>query len=116
MDPEIVLNVDLARETSVWRELGFHRESIAFELTHFTRVALEKFNAASCATSVAAAAVQDVDAGVFNDKNEFLPGRCVDFNEASSSLSLDLRHVCTLAPLILCAKLLWFALTVCSCR
>jgi hypothetical protein len=37
-----------------------------FELAHFAGIAFEDFDAAGGAAGVAAAAVKDVDAGVFN--------------------------------------------------
>jgi hypothetical protein len=58
--------MNLARQASVGRELGFDREAIAFEVLHFTGFAFEDFDAARGAASVAAAAVKNVYSGVFN--------------------------------------------------
>jgi hypothetical protein len=58
--------VNLARQTSVRRELSFHSETVALEFLHFTGFALKDLNAARGATRVAAAAVKNVNSGVFN--------------------------------------------------
>jgi hypothetical protein len=98
-DLEIAVDVNLARESNVWRELGFNSEAIAFEVSHFTGLAFEKLDAASGATSIAAAAVKDVDTGVFESQDQFLPGRRFGFDETSGGFSLDFRHSGCVPPL-----------------
>jgi hypothetical protein len=71
-DLEIAVDANLARESNVRRELGFHREAIAFEFSHFAGLTFEELDAASRATSVTAAAVKNVDTGVFEYEHQFL--------------------------------------------
>ena len=59
--------MNLTRQTNVGCELGFDGEAISFELAHFTRIAFENFDAASGAACVAAAAVKNVDTGIFDN-------------------------------------------------
>ena len=72
--------MNLARQAHVRREFGFNREPITLEFTHFLRFAFKNLNPASGATSIAAAAVQNIDAGIFQRQHQFLPGRRVSFN------------------------------------
>jgi len=46
-----------------------------FELTHCTGFAFENFDATGGAACISAAAVQDVDASIFEDEDEFLAVR-----------------------------------------
>jgi hypothetical protein len=78
--------------TNVGRELRFHGEAVSFELAHFTGLTFENLNATSGAARVAAAAVQDVDACVFDGEYEFLSVRWFSFDKTVRSLSLDFRH------------------------
>jgi hypothetical protein len=79
-DLEIAVNADLARESNIRRELGFHRKAITFEVHHFARFAFEHLDAASSATSIAATAVKNVDTGIFEGQDQFLPGRRFGFD------------------------------------
>jgi hypothetical protein len=90
---QIVLNPDLAGKTSIGREFSFNREPVAFEFSHFTRVALENFDPAGRAASVAAATVKYVDTSVFKHQNEFLSIGSFGFDQTIRSLSLDLWHL-----------------------
>jgi hypothetical protein len=92
-DLEIAVDANLARESSIRRKLGFNSEAIAFEVSHFAGLAFEQLDAASGATSIAAAAVKDVDTGVFEGQDQFLPGRRFGFDETSGGFSLDFWHV-----------------------
>src|SRR5690349_22120364 len=90
---QIVVNANLTRQPDVWFEFGLHREAIAFEFAHFARVAFEQLDAAGGAASVAAAAVKNIDAGVFDYQDEFLSLRCFSFDQTSRSFSLNFRHL-----------------------
>jgi hypothetical protein len=88
-DLEIAVDANLARESNVWREFGFNSEAIAFEVAHFAWLAFQDLDAASGATSIAAAAVKNVDAGVFKGQDQFLPGGRFGFDETGGGFSLD---------------------------
>ena len=92
-DLQIAVDANLTRESNVRRELGFNSEAIAFEISHFTRLAFQDLDTTSGATRIAAATVKNVDTGVFKGQDEFLPGRRFSFDETSGSFSLDFRHV-----------------------
>ena len=46
----------------------FHRQTIPLEFAHFAGIACEHFDSTGGAAGVAAAAMEDVDAGIFNRK------------------------------------------------
>ena len=73
MHLQIVLHSYLTGQTDVVGEFRFHRETIAFEFTHFAWISGENFHAASGAASIATAAVQDVDPGIFDCQDKFFP-------------------------------------------
>jgi hypothetical protein len=79
-DLQIVLNVNLARQTHVRREFGFNCKPVALEFAHFLRFAFKYLNPAGGATRISTAAVQDIDTRVFQRQHQFLPGRRVSFN------------------------------------
>jgi hypothetical protein len=86
------MHPDLARQANVGPKLRFHGEAVSFELTHFTGLTFENLNATSGAARVAAAAVQNVDACVFDGENEFLSIWCFSFHETIGSFRLNFRH------------------------
>jgi hypothetical protein len=92
-DLQIAVDANLARESNVRRELGFSSQAIAFEVPHFTGLAFEDLDPASGATSITAAAVKNVDTGVFEGQDQFLPGRRFGFDDTSGGFSLDFWHV-----------------------
>src|SRR5215470_17661281 len=69
---QIFVEANLTREPHVISQFRFDRQPVSFQLTHSTRIALEDFDTASRATSIAAAAVQNVDPCVFNRQYQFL--------------------------------------------
>jgi hypothetical protein len=77
---QIVLNSNLARKTNVGREFSFDGETISFEFSHFTGLTFENFDAARRAARVSAAAVKNVDTGIFKDQNQFLSLGCFSFD------------------------------------
>jgi hypothetical protein len=85
--------VNLAGQTNVRGEFCFDGETVSFEFAHFAGVAFEEFDATGRAASVAAAAVKNIDAGVFDNEDEFLSGRCFSFDQTISSFRFDLWHL-----------------------
>lgn len=90
---QVVLNVNLTRQTNIRRELSFNRETIALEFSHLTGIAFKHFNTTRRATRIAPAPVQYVNTCIFQRKYEFFPGRWFGFNESSCGFSLDLWHL-----------------------
>src|SRR5688572_11008076 len=64
-DIEIVAYANLAREAHVRSEFRLDREAIAFEFAHRPGIAFKHFDAARRATRISAAAVKNIDTGVF---------------------------------------------------
>jgi hypothetical protein len=90
---QVVGDANLTREANVRGKFGFDSEAIAFEFAHRAGIAFQDFDAAGRATSVAAAAVKNIDTGVFEGQDEFFAGRRLGFDKTSGGFSLDLRHV-----------------------
>jgi hypothetical protein len=68
-DLEVVIDVDLTRETHVVCEFGLHCQPIALELAHFAGVSSENFDSTRSAASVAAAPMKDVYPSIFENQD-----------------------------------------------
>jgi hypothetical protein len=90
---QITINANLAGEPNVWRQLRLHRQTIAFEFSHLTRLALENLNATSGAARISAAAVKNIDACVFDRQDEFLSCWWFSFDQTARGLCLNLWHL-----------------------
>jgi hypothetical protein len=89
---QITINTNLARQAHVVGQLGFHRQTVALELAHLTRVSLKNLNAASGATGITAAAVENINAGVLDDQDKFFSLGRLDGLSAGCSFSYDRGH------------------------
>src|SRR6185312_6417937 len=72
IDLQVIVHANLAGKPHVRRELGFQRQTVTLKFSHLTRIAFEQFNPASGAASVAAAAMKNVDSGIFNYQYQLL--------------------------------------------
>jgi len=70
---KIVDHTDLARQPGVIAEIGFGRQDSFLGLADRSRIAAKYFDAAGSAPGVAAASMQDINAGVLESKYELLP-------------------------------------------
>ena len=72
--------MNLAGQASVWRQVRLDCEAVALELSHLSGLTFENFYATRSAARIAATAVKDVDARIFDGENEFLSGWCFCFD------------------------------------
>ena len=69
LDLQIIVHPNLTRKANVIRQFGFHSQTIALELSHFTGIAGQHFDAARRAARVAATAVKYIDSGVLQNQH-----------------------------------------------
>ena len=91
-DVEIVFDEDLAREPNVFRQLGFHREPVALEFPHLARIAVEHLDATGGAAGVAATAMQNVYAGIFDCQDELFAFGCFKWLSSACGFRCNRGH------------------------
>jgi hypothetical protein len=89
----------LARQTSVIVKVGFCGQNCSFRLTYLAWVALKNLDPTGRTSGVAAAAMQDVYAAVFDRQNELLAGFGFKRDGAVSRFGGDLLHQKRKSPL-----------------
>jgi hypothetical protein len=68
LDFQIILNSNLAGQPDVGGKVRFNSEPITLEFSHLTRITSQHCDAASSTASIATAAMEDVDAGIFDSE------------------------------------------------
>jgi hypothetical protein len=90
---QVVMNANLTRETNVIRKVSFHGQTIPFELAHLARVARENFDTAGGATSVATAAMENVDSSILDNEYQLLSLGSFNGLSAGCSYGFDVGHL-----------------------
>jgi hypothetical protein len=64
--------MNLARQSHVRRQLRLNRQSIPFHFTHLFRISVKDLDTTSCTACVATTPVKNVNARIFDRKDELL--------------------------------------------
>jgi hypothetical protein len=89
---EVINDVHLAGKPHVLGQAGLGSEACALKLAYFAGVSRQHLYAASSTFGIAAAAVQNVNARVFDCQHELAPLRRLKTSQTRSSLCFNLRH------------------------
>jgi hypothetical protein len=89
---QVAINAVLTGEPHVVGKFGLHRQTIALKLAHWAKVSFENLDTAGGATGIAAAAVKNIDASVFENQHQFLSFWRVNCLRSSRNGGFNLRH------------------------